>query len=85
MNDNDIIVVKTALKALQAAGDTGLKKADVLNILDRAHGEPLAADEQETFFNLAVDRGWVTSYIEPIWHNRRYRLTPRGMTALEGM
>lgn len=85
MNDNDINVVKTALKALQAAGDTGLKKADVLDILDRAHGSPLAADEQEAFFNLIVERGWVTSYIEPIWHNRRYRLTPRGMTALEGM
>ena len=85
MDELGMIVVKTALKALQAAGDTGLKKADVLAILDRAHGEPLAADEQETFFNLTVERGWVTSYIEPIWHNRRYRLTPRGMTALEGM
>lgn len=85
MNDNDIAVVKTTLKALQAAGDTGIKKADVLDILDRAHGTPLAADELETFFNLIVERGWVTSYIEPIWHNRRYRLTPRGLTALEGM
>ena len=85
MNENDITVVKTTLKALQAAGDTGLKKADVLDILDRAHGTPLAADKQETFFNLIVERGWVTSYIEPIWHNRRYRLTPRGLTALEGM
>ena len=85
MNENDITVVKTTLKALQAAGDTGLKKADVLDILDRAHGTPLAADEHETFFNLIVERGWVTSYIEPIWHNRRYRLTPRGLTALEGM
>ena len=85
MNENDIAVVKTTLKALQAAGDTGIKKADVLDILDRAHGTPLADDEQETFFNLIVERGWVTSYIEPIWHNRRYRLTPRGLTALEGM
>ena len=53
--------------------------------IDRAHCTPLANDEQETFFNLLVERQWVTSYVEPIWHNRRYRITPRGMTALEGM
>lgn len=85
MDAMDEIVVRTALKTLRAAGDVGLKRADLLAQIDRAHGTPLANDEQETFFNLLVERQWVTSYVEPIWHNRRYRITPRGMTTLEGM
>ena len=85
MDAMDEIVVRTALKTLRAAGDVGLKRTDLLAQIDRAHGTPLANDEQETFFNLLVERQWVTSYVEPIWHNRRYRITPRGMTALEGM
>ena len=85
MDAMDEIVVRTALKTLRAAGDLGLKRADLLVQIDRAHGTPLANDEQETFFNLLVERQWVTSYVEPIWHNRRYRITPRGLTALEGM
>lgn len=85
MDELDMIVVKTALKTIAAAGDTGLKKSDILAQCDRAHGTPLSNDEQEEFFRLLVDRQWVTSYVEPLWHNRRYRLTPRGMTALEGM
>ena len=85
MKDKDIGVVKSALDALKAAGDTGLKKEDVVALIDRANGQPLANNEQEEFFKLLVDRQWVTSYIEPIWHNRRYRLTPHGLTVLEGM
>ena len=85
MDAMDEIVVRAALETLRAAGDVGLKRADLLAQIDRAHCTPLANDEQETFFNLLVERQWVTSYVEPIWHNRRYRITPRGMTALEGM
>ena len=85
MDELGMIVVKTSLKTIATAGDTGLKKSDILAQIDRAHGEPLSNDEQEEFFKLLVDRQWVTSYIEPIWHNRRYRTTPRGLTALEGM
>ena len=28
---------------------------------------------------------WITFYMEPIWHDQRWTITERGMTALEGM
>ena len=34
MTDKDIGVVKSALDALRAAGDTGLKKEDVVALID---------------------------------------------------
>ena len=85
MDALDRHVIKTALETLRAAGGTGLKKAALLSQIDLAAGAPTTDEQREAAFTLMRDRGWITFYMEPIWHNRRYRLTPRGLTALEGM
>ena len=85
MDAVDKFVIKTALETLRAAGGTGLKKAALLNQIDLAAGAPTTDEQREAAFQMMKDRGWISFYMEPIWHDQRWILTERGMTALEGM
>lgn len=85
MDATDKFVIKTALETLRAAGGTGLKKAALLQQMDLAAGAPTTNEQREAAFQMMRDRGWINSYMEPIWHDQRWTLTERGMTALEGM
>ena len=85
MDALDKHVIKTALETLRAAGGTGLKKAALLSQIDLAAGAPTTNEQREQAFTLMRDRGWITSSMEPIWHDQRWTITERGMTALEGM
>lgn len=85
MDSLDRHVIKTALKTLQAAGGTGVKKAALLSQIDLAAGAPTTDEQREAAFQMMKERGWITFYMEPIWHDQRWTITERGMTALEGM
>lgn len=85
MDATDKFVIKTALETLRAAGGTGLKKQALLNQIDLAAGAPTTNEQREAAFQLLRDRGWISYYLEPVWHDQRWVLTERGMTALEGM
>ena len=85
MDAIDKHVIKTALRTLQAAGGTGIKKSTLLEQIDLAAGAPTTDEQREAAFSLMRDRGWITYHFEPIWHDQRWTLTERGLTALEGM
>lgn len=85
MDATDKFVIKTALETLRAAGGTGLKKTALLNQIDLAAGAPTTEEQRESAFSLLKNRGWISFYMEPIWHDQRWILTERGLTALEGM
>ena len=85
MDALDKHVIKTALQTLQAAGGTGLKKSALLSQIDLAAGAPTTDEQREAAFSLLRDRGWIAFHMEPIWHDQRWTLTERGLTALEGM
>ena len=85
MDATDRHVIKTALRTLQAAGGAGVKKSALLDQIDLAAGTPTTNEQRETAFQMLRDRGWITSYMEPVWHDQRWTLTERGLTALEGM
>ena len=85
MDATDKHVIKTALRTLRAAGGTGLKKSALLDQIDLAAGAPTTNEQREAAFQMLKERGWISWYMEPIWHDQRWILTERGMTALEGM
>ena len=85
MDSVDKFVIKTALETLRAAGGTGLKKQALLNQIDLAAGAPTTNEQREAAFQMLRERGWISYYLEPLWHDQRWILTERGMTALEGM
>lgn len=85
MDAIDKFVIKTSLETLRAAGGTGLKKAALLNQIDLAAGAPTTEEQREAAFSLLRGRGWIDFHYEPIWHEQRWTITERGMTALEGM
>ena len=85
MDATDKHVIKTALKTLQAAGGTGLKKSALLDQIDLAAGTPTTNEQREMAFAMMRERGWISWYMEPVWHDQRWILTDRGLTALEGM
>ena len=85
MDALDKHVIKTALETLRAAGGTGLKKSALLSQIDLAAGAPTTDEQREAAFSMLRDRQWITFHMEPIWHDQRWTLTERGLTALEGM
>ena len=85
MDSTDRHVIKTALATLRAAGGTGLKKEALLSQIDLAAGAPTTDEQREAAFALLRDRGWMDYHLEPVWHDRRWTLTERGLAALEGM
>ena len=85
MDALDKHVIKTALKTLQAAGGTGLKKSALLDQIDLAAGAPTTSEQREQAFQMMKERGWIDYHYEPIWHDQRWTITERGLTALEGM
>lgn len=85
MDSVDKFVIKTALRTLQAAAGAGLKKSALLEQIDLAAGAPTTDEQREAAFQMMKDRGWISWYMEPVWHDQRWILTERGLTALEGM
>lgn len=85
MDAIDKHVIKTALETLRAAGGTGLKKQALLSQIDLAAGAPTTNEQREAAFSLLRGRGWIDYHHEPVWHDLRWTITERGMTALEGM
>lgn len=85
MDATDKYVVKVALETLRAAGGTGVKKSALLSQMELAAGAPVAKETLEEAFGMLKKRGWVDYHLEPVWHDQRWTLTERGLTALEGM
>ena len=85
MDATDRFVIKTALETLRAAGGTGVTKKALLDQIDLAAGAPTTDEQREAAFAMLRERGWTTYHFEPIWHQERWTITERGMTALEGM
>ena len=85
MDAKDKYIIKQALRLVEASGGNGVTERQLKEHIDLAAGEPLASDKLDEAVEMLKERGWSTWYMEPIWHAKRYTLTPRGMTALEGM
>lgn len=85
MDATDKYVVKVALETLRAAGGTGVKKSALLQQMQMAAGTPVPKETLEEAFRMLRERGWTDYHLEPVWHEQRWTLTERGLTALEGM
>jgi len=85
MDATDRHVIKTALRTVQAAGGAGMKKSALLEQIDLAAGAPTTDEQREAAFQMMRERGWIAYHLEPIWHDQRWTITERGLTALEGM
>ena len=85
MDALDRICTKAALATLRAAGGTGLSRPALLDAIGGAAAGGDDDSRREAAFSMLLDRGWMDWHMEPVWHERRYTITERGMTALEGM
>ena len=85
MDAVDKYVVKTALETLRAAGGTGATKGALLKVMALAAPTVVSQDILEEGFQLLKERGWIDSHLDGVWHEQRWALTERGLTALEGM
>ncbi|MBQ6246707.1 MAG: hypothetical protein IJK04_07560 [Kiritimatiellae bacterium] len=85
MIEEEQLLVKGALELIGAAGGTGALKSKLFSALRNLDGTPLTPEQQDAVFCQLERRGWITSHLDPIWHNKRWTLTERGLTALEGM
>ena len=84
MDGTDKHVIKTALKTLQAAGGTGVKKQALLDQIDLAAGAPTTNEQREQAFQMLKERGWITFYMEPVWHDQRWVILDGVVCALHG-
>ncbi len=83
--EEEQLLVKGALELIGAAGGTGALKSKLFAALRNLDGTQLTPEQQDAVFCQLERRGWIVSHLDPIWHNKRWTLTERGLTALEGM
>lgn len=83
--EEEQVIVRDALNIVQAAGGAGVLKSKLLAALRTLNGLPLSPEQQGVIFGILTGRGWITSHIEPIWHNTRWTITVKGTEALEAM
>lgn len=84
MNEEQMIV-KDALKAVQLSGTHGQLKSVLLDTLRTPDGQKLNPEQQSVIWGTLAGRNWIVGHVEPVWHNTRWRLTPAGQSALEAM
>lgn len=85
MEAQDKYIIKVALETLQAAGGQGVSEKALRAQIDLANGVPATTEQLDAAIAMLRDRGWMTYHMEPVWHTKRWTLTERGLTALEGM
>ena len=78
-------IVKDALEYVKAAAGTGVDKTKLLSAVSNLDGTPLSPEQKDYLFGLLGARGWITYHLDPLWHAKRWTITPSGMTALEAM
>lgn len=78
-------LIKDALDYVKASGGTGVDKTKLLNSLRTLDGSPLSPEQKDYVFGVLEKRNWITYHLDPLWHAKRYTLTPSGLTALEAM
>ena len=84
MNEEQMIV-KDALKAVQLSGEHGQLKSVLLDALRTPDRHKLNPEPQRAIRGILTARRTTTAKIEPLWHNTRWSLTVAGMRALEQM
>lgn len=85
MMEEEQAIVKDALEFIKATGGTGVLKTRLFDAVRNADGSRLTLEEQDAIFSLLVKRGWIEYHLDQLWHNKRWCLTERGLTAYEGM
>ena len=78
-------IIKSALEYVKASAGTGVDRTKLLSALRTLDGTPLSPDQKDFVFGVLTGRGWVSYYVDPLWHSRRWVITDKGMTALEAM
>lgn len=84
MNEEEMII-RDALELVRASAGTGVDRTKLLNALRTLDGLPLSPEQKAYVFEVLETRGWVTYHLNPVWHSKRWTLTPAGLTALEAM
>ena len=78
-------IIKDALTYVKAAGGVGVDKARLMSAVKTIDGLPLSPEQKDYVFGLLETRGWITYHLDPLWHAKRWTITPSGMTALDAM
>lgn len=85
MDEEEQTVVRDALRLVSAAGTSGVLKSRLLTAVRKLDGTLLGPEQQSVVWNLLVSRGWIVGHLEPVWHNTRWCITPKGAEALENL
>ena len=84
MDTCEQIVMKAALKALEATG-AGMEKGPLLDYAERAANIPLTTAERDRVVRHALEAQWIYSYRNSITDRPLYALTAQGRAALEAL
>lgn len=79
------LAIQSSLRFVRAAGSTGVLRTALFDAVRAPDGTRLSLEQQDAVWDAIVSRGWISSHLEPVWHNTRWSLTASGMSALEAM
>lgn len=81
----DKYILKVGLETLRAAGGAGVSERALRDQIDLAAGAPLYTEQIDNALQMMKERGWMDFHLDRIFNYRRWTLTERGATALEGL
>jgi len=81
----EMMVIKDALTLVKASAGSGVDKSKLLNAVKTIDGMSLSPEQKDYVFGILETRRWITWHIEPVFHAKRWTITPAGLTALEAM
>lgn len=76
-------ILRDALRLVSAAGTSGVLKSKLLLAVRKLDGTFLDPEQQTVVWGILTGREWIAGHLEPVWHNTRWCLTPKGAEALE--
>ena len=83
MDAQDTLILRAALATLKKFGTDGLGKKNLLSLVEYETGALRSTEQNEALWTLLTERRYVTGYIQPVTNREYFRITERGLEALE--
>lgn len=83
MDAQDTLILRSALATLKKFGTDGLGKKNLLSLVEYETGALRSTEQNEALWKLLSERRYVTGYIQPVTNREYFRITERGLEALE--
>lgn len=83
MEPQDALILRSALATLKKFGTEGLGKKNLFALVEYDTGSLHSTEQNEALWKVLTERRYLTGYTVPVTNREYWRITERGLDALE--